>query len=571
MTKQTHSAQDHFDAKALAMPAPKALFTGVFWGVLSDASMVALLILSMWLIMRSGEQPPILHLTFAIVGVRALAIGRAVFRYLERLATHDRALKQLASLRSNVLKRLIPLVPGAMKQRTTGDVHASLIDDIDQLQDQPLRVWQPLVVSGITVALGVGLVAIMSPLAALVNTVFIVLALLTARWLIVRSRKVSSSELTEIRSRLIDALIERFEAAQVLHHFGATSKHDERISRISREYVSVQQKEAGLTGMTAGLMSGAAGLSTLVTLWLMRPEAGLDVVSAPVLAALVIVPAALFEVLTQIPQAMQARQLVDESAARVESLLGERVPDEIPETTGSESETRERLAEAREAGPDSTVALLAAHDLSARYPGATRNTLEDVDFELNAGETLLITGESGAGKSTLAKVLVRFLEYEGSLTLGGTQLKHLTTHEVRSRIGLSEQSPHLFDSDLRQNLKFAQPDAPDEVLLEALDRVGLRDWAESRGGLDMHVGEHGALVSGGQASRIALARVLLTDFEIVVLDEPTAGVDTENADAMLRDLLGAVPSDRAVVVISHTDLPEGVNATRHLRLSSVGA
>src|SRR5690554_690833 len=135
---------------ALAMPAPKQRIIGLLLGITSDLSMVALLVLSMWLIMRSGEQPPILHLTFAIVGVRALAIGRAVFRYLERLATHDSALKQLATLRTNTFDTLIPLIPGALKDRTLGDVHAGLVDDIDQLQDQPLRVWQPITVSSLT-------------------------------------------------------------------------------------------------------------------------------------------------------------------------------------------------------------------------------------------------------------------------------------------------------------------------------------------------------------------------------------------------------------------------------------
>lgn len=524
--------------------------------------MVSLLILSMWLIMRSGEQPPILHLTFAIVGVRALAIGRAVFRYLERLATHDRALSQLSTLRTRVLARLIPLVPGGLRKRSAGDVHASLIDDIDQLQDQPLRVWQPLVVSGVTVALGVGLVAMLSPIAAIINTVAIVLVLLLTRWLVRRHHARATGDLAEIRSRLVDALIERFEAAQVLHHFGATQQQDDRIAAISREYVTIQQRDAGMTGVTAGLMSAFAGLTTLVTLWVMRPEAGIDVVSAPVLAALVIVPAALFEVLTQIPQAWQARQLVEESAARVESLLGEETPVEIP--VECEHPRDSELEGQRNAGQ----ALISVSGVSTRYPGATANTLHDVSFELNAGETLLVTGESGAGKSTLANMLVRFLGYEGSYQIHGIEARDLSLHEVRSRIGLSEQAPHLFDSDLRQNLKFARPDAEDDVLLEVLDRVGLREWAESRGGLGMHVGEHGALVSGGQASRIALARVLLTDFEVVVLDEPTAGVDTENADAMLRDLIGAVPHDRAVIVISHTALPEGVTATRELRLSA---
>jgi ATP-binding cassette subfamily C protein CydC len=188
-----------------------------------------------------------------------------------------------------------------------------------------------------------------------------------------------------------------------------------------------------------------------------------------------------------------------------------------------------------------------------------------VNFELHRGSTLVITGESGAGKSTLALALVRLLEYEGEYRLRGVEARALGGAAVRRTVGLIEQQPHLFDADLRQNLKFARDTATDEQLIQVLEQVGLGEWLVARGGLDAPVGERGALVSGGQAQRIALARAILADFEVLILDEPTAGVDRELADRLLTEMLGAVPADRAVILITHTELPANISAT-HLSL-----
>lgn len=550
----------------LSMPAPKQRITGLVLGVISDLSMVALLVLSMWLIMRSGEQPPILHLTFAIVGVRALAIGRAVFRYLERLATHDSALKQLTTLRTKTFEALIPLIPGALRDRKLGDVHAGLVDDIDQLQDQPLRVWQPITVSTLTILIGIGIVALLSPTAAVVNLVLIALTTFVTTLIVRRSTR-SGDKLTHIRAELVDAIIERLQASTVLKVFGVTGEFDQRIIRLSEAYVAQQRRHAGTMGVTSAIITFVAGCASLLTLWLLRPETGLEVISAPVLAAMVIVPQALFELLTAIPQALQHRATVKQSAARVESIMGVTLPNEVPSERASLGyEHTSALSES----PSASTPAIECERVSIAYPG-TAPVITNLSFTVYPGETLLITGESGAGKSTIAKSLVRFLDYTGSYRVHGVEARTLPIAEIRERVGLAEQQPHLFNADLRQNLKFAKPGASDGELMDVLARVGLDSWAESRGGLDMQVGEHGALVSGGQAARISLARVLLANFPVVIIDEPTAGVDPERAEQILIDILGAVPKDRAVIIISHTDLPDEVRGqVHHLTLSGSG-
>ena len=534
-----------------ALPPRRRASIGLVLGVFADLCVVGLLALSMWLIVRAGEQPPILHLTFAIVGVRALAIGRAAFRYAERLASHDAALAQLAVLRSQTFEALVPRVPGAIESHRRGDVLAAFVDDVDQLQDEPLRVRQPLIVSGVVVLLSTALVTLIAPAAGLILALLLLVSGGVAVWLSQRISASSDRELGEARAELADALLERFAAAEVLAAFGATGLQRERIADAEERLARAQSTRVRSAGLTAALLSLASGLASVFILLSLAPSLSDDGtgMAAPLFAAAVVVPAAVFEVFAQVPAALVARRTVLASARRVAQLTETPLPAEIPgDPVGPPAE-----------GADAGL-LIAVRDLSVRHPGAERPAVSGVSFELRPGGTLVVTGESGVGKSTLALALVRMLDYDGSYLLGGIEAKRLTGSQVRERVGLIEQQPHLFDADLRQNLKFARDTASDEELIEVLGRVGLGDWLSERGGLDARVGERGALVSGGQAQRIALARAILADFPVVILDEPTAGVDRELADRLLSDLLGAVPPDRAVVLITHTELPEGLNA-----------
>lgn len=546
-----------------AVPPRGRSAVGISLGVLADLSIVGLLGLSMWLIVRAGEQPPILHLTFAIVGVRAFAIGRAAFRYAERLASHDAALTQLAQLRASTFEALVPRIPGAVDSYRRADVLAAFVDDVDQLQDEPLRVRQPFIVSLTVVLLSLLVLTLIAPLAALILLLMLVASGALAVWISARVSAKSDRILAESRADLSDALLERFSAAEVLSAFGAVGVQRQRIAKAEARLAGTQLTRVRSAGLTAALLALAAGLTSVLVLLALAPslaasgEGTSASLSAPLFAAAVIVPAAVFEVFAQVPAVLVARRTVMASAQRIAQLTETPLPAEIPRPQSAHTEP---LPFAELAVPGAP--LLAVHDLTVSHPGALAPALTGVTFTVRPGETLVITGESGAGKSTLALALVRMLEYAGSYQIQGVEARVMQETEVRETVGLIEQHPHLFDSDLRQNLKFARDTASDEELLEVLERVGLAEWARERGGLSSRVGERGALVSGGQAQRIALARAILFDFPVVILDEPTAGVDRELADRLLTDLLGALPSDRAVVLITHTQLPEQLSVSR---------
>lgn len=548
-----------------ATPSWRRSLPGQLLGILSDGAAVGLLALSMWLITRSGEQPPILHLTFAIVGVRALAIGRAAFRYTERLSSHDAALLQLAKLRADTFTALVPRVPGAIESSRRGEILATFVDDVDELQDHPLRVRQPLIVSLTVTVLTVLLVAIASPVAALILAGVVLVAMLLGASLSKRIAGQSDRELADARSALTDALLDRFASASVLAAFGALGAQRARITAAEDRLSRVQLTRTRAAGLTGAIVALGAGIASTAILLAVAPGAG-TTFSVPVFAAIVVVPAAVFDVFAQVFAALTARRTVGASAVRVSKLTEGAIPLEIPVDPADG---------ARAGGSDGVPAgvpvaapcepLVAVRDLEVAHPGGEA-VISGLSFELNAGDLLVLTGDSGTGKSTLALGLARFLDYRGSYTLGGVEAREFTGEAVRSFVGLCEQQPHLFNTDIRQNLKFARETATDEELLDALERVGLGDWVRERGGLDARVGERGALVSGGQMQRISLARVILADFPVVILDEPTAGVDQLVADRLLRDLLGAIPDDRAVILITHTAVPEGVPISARVAL-----
>ncbi|WP_382307119.1 thiol reductant ABC exporter subunit CydC [Herbiconiux sp. UC225_62] len=530
----------------LAQPRLRRFVPGVVLGLISALCAVGLLATSAYLITRAAEQPPILYLSAAMVAVRAFALGRAAFRYVERLASHDAAFATMPELRVGVYERLVPVSPDGLGRSRRGDLLTRLVADVDEQQNFPLRVVQPLVVSGLTALAIVIVVWLLLPAAGLVLLIGLALAALLGTavnaWVSGRAERALAGLRGGYQADLADYLgsldtLVAYGAAPAAR--AALAESDARLTR------ALVRRSAG-AGATTALVSLIAGAVTVVVLLLGIPSLGQGGFEGPALAVVALVPMAAFEVFGMIPLAWGAWRQVSASAERIASV----VPDAVPEGVPVDS-----IAVSGASVPPGPVTVRLS-GVSARWPGASTDALTDVSLDLAPGDRLLVRGPSGSGKTTLAHVLVRFLDFRGGFTVNGADVRDLPQDEVRRVIGLCEQRPYLFDDDIRQNLLFARDTATDDELIEALERVGLGAWVRSRGGLTARVGERGALVSGGQAQRLALARALLAGFPVLVLDEPTANVDPDRADALVADLLGAAAdSSRAVVLISHTPVP----------------
>ena len=541
-----------------AVPPPRRLLVSVVLGIAAGLSSVALLASSAWLIARAAEQPPVLYLSLGIVGVRAFALGRAVFRYLERLAGHDAAFRQLAAIRSGVFERLLPIAPDGLAASRRGDLLARFVGDVDELQNVSLRIVQPLASAAVVLLAAIAGLAWLAPGSALAVAgclgVGIVVAILAQQLVAARADR----RLAPLRGELQAAVVEHVQALDVLVAFDAAAAGRTRIRRLGARLERATRARASAVGVAAAAMSAVGGFAAAASMLAAQPLLAGGRIDGPTFAVLCLVPLAIAEVSSAVPVAIGSLRVVRTSAERI----ADAVPDEVP--SGLPTPPAKPVAPPTGGG----APALRLRGVTARWPQvagsdeaveAARTTavvLPAIDLDLEPGERLLVEGPSGAGKTTLAHVLVRFLDYAGSYRLDDVEARDVDPRALRGIVGLVEQRPWLFDEDVRQNLVFAKDTATDDELMAVLDRVGLAEWVAERGGLGAPVGERGALVSGGQAQRIALARAMLADFRVLVLDEPTASVDPDRADALLHDLLAAAgDTGRSVVLISHTGAP----------------
>ncbi|MEU3085620.1 thiol reductant ABC exporter subunit CydD [Streptomyces massasporeus] len=506
-------------------------------GSLALGSAVGLMATSGWLISRASQHPPVLYLMMAVTATRAFGIGRAVFRYAERLVSHDAVLRMLADTRVAVFRRLERLAPAGLRRVRRGDLLSRLVADVDALQDYWLRWLLPAGAAVVVSAASVGFTAWLLPEAGAVLAVGLLAAgvgvpLITgtvarrAEHRLAPARGVLATRVTDLLTGTPELTI----AGALPARTARTREADGVLTRIASRAATATALGDGLTALISGLTVTAAALVGAQAVAAGR----LDGVT---MAVVVLTPLAAFEAVLGLPLAVQYRQRVRRSAQRVYEVLDAPEPVREPE--------RPRQA------PASPFPLVVA-GLTARYAGQDRDALAGLDLTVEEGRRIAVVGPSGSGKTTLAQVLLRFLDAQGgSYTLAGVDAYGLRSDDVRGLVGLCAQDAHLFDSSLRENLLLARKDAGEEHLRAALGRARLLDWADSLpDGLDTLVGEHGARLSGGQRQRLALARALLADFPVLVLDEPAEHLDLPTADALTADLLAAT-TGRTTLLITH--------------------
>ncbi|WP_210592296.1 thiol reductant ABC exporter subunit CydD [Streptomyces sp. GESEQ-35] len=506
-------------------------------GSLALGSAVGLMATSGWLISRASQQPPVLYLMVAVTATRAFGIGRAVFRYAERLVSHDAVLRMLADTRVAVYRRLERLAPAGLRRTRRGDLLSRLVSDVDALQDYWLRWLLPAGAAVVVSAASVGFTAWLLPEAGAVLAVGLLVAGAGVPLLTGAVARRAERRLAPARGVLATRVADLLTGTAELSVAGALPARTAEARRADGTLTRIASRAATATALGDGLTALVSGLTVAATALTGAQAVADGRLSGIAMAVVVLTPLAAFEAVLGMPLAVQFRQRVRKSAERVYDVLDAPEPVREPE--------RPRQA------PASPFPVV-VKGLAARYAGQERDALAGLDLTLAEGHRIAVVGPSGSGKTTLAQVLLRFLDADaGSYTLAGVDAGALDGDDVRRFVGLCAQDAHLFDSSVRENLLLAKKDATEDELRDALKRARLLDWAESLpDGLDTLVGEHGARLSGGQRQRLALARAVLADFPVLVLDEPAEHLDLSTADALTADLLAATEG-RTTLLITH--------------------
>ncbi|GAA2777436.1 thiol reductant ABC exporter subunit CydD [Streptomyces rameus] len=506
-------------------------------GSLALGSAVGLMATSGWLISRASQQPPVLYLMVAVTATRAFGIGRAVFRYAERLVSHDAVLRMLADTRVAVYRRLERLAPAGLRGARRGDLLTRLVADVDAFQDYWLR-WLLPAGTALAVSAGsVGFTAWLLPEAGAVLAVGLLAAGAGVPLVTATAARRTERRLAPARGVLATRVTDLLTGTAELTVAGALPARTDAARRSDGTLTRIAARSAAVTGLGDGLTALLSGLTVTVTALLGAQAVAAGRLDGVAMAVIVLTPLAAFEAVLGLPLAVRYRQRVRRSAERVYEVLDAPEPVREPESP-------------RQA-PSSPFPVV-LKGVVTRYPGQRQDALAGLDLTLEQGRRIAVVGVSGAGKTTLAQVLLRFLDPEaGTYTLAGVDACALAGDDVRRLVGLCAQDAHLFDSSVRENLLLARKDAAEADLLDALARARLLDWVDSLpDGLDTLVGEHGARLSGGQRQRLALARALLAGFPVLVLDEPAEHLDLPTADALTADLLAATRG-RTTLLITH--------------------
>jgi ATP-binding cassette, subfamily C, bacterial CydC len=521
----------------LARPLRGQLVLSVLAGAAATGCGVALLATSGFLLARASQHPSILAISAAVVAVRVFSIGRGVSRYLERLTSHDVAFRVLADIRVAIYRRLERLAPAGLAAFRSGDLLAALISDVDATQDLFIRgIGPPLAAALVGAGAVTACLLVFAPAGGVLALGLLAAGAAVPPLAVAASRRAARAT-AAARGELSAAVIDLLSGAADLHAFGAQDAALAAAAEADRKLTALARRHAAATGLGSGLISALTGLTVWGVLVLGVAAVGHGTLTRVPLAVLTLTALASFEAVTLMPAAALALGSARASARRIGSILD--APDPVADPPAPRP---------LPAGP----VHVRLSGVQVRYEPDGPLALDGLDLDLPPGRRVALIGPSGAGKSTVAALLLRFLDpIGGSITLNGTGLASYAAAPVRTIIGGCPQDPHIFNASIRDNLKLARPAATSDELAAAAAAARLLPWIQSLpAGWDTPVGAHGAAISGGERQRLALARALLADPAVLILDEPTAHLDPEARAALTADLL-ALTAGRATLLITH--------------------
>ncbi|MCL2895435.1 heme ABC transporter ATP-binding protein/permease CydC [Brenneria tiliae] len=514
------------------------LSLGIILAIATMLASIGLLALSGWFLAAASLAGVAGLYTFNYMlpaaGVRGAAITRTAGRYAERLVSHDATFRVLQQLRVFTFARILPLSPGAIARFRQAELLNRLVADVDTLDHLYLRVISPMVGALLVILIVTYGLSWLDPSLALTLCAIMLTLLLLLPVAFYRAGRRIGEDLTALRAQYRIQLTTWLQGQAELTVFGALSAARQRLAQLEMRWLARQRQQANLTGLSQALMILCSGLTVTLMLWLAAAGIGGDVRPGALIALFVFAALAAFEALAPVAGAFQHMGQVIASAARVDQIIRQPAEVTFPDQ-----------------GP--STAPTAALDLTGvgfTYPDQPLPVLSDISLNIRAGEHLALLGRTGCGKSTLLQLLTRAWDCgEGEITLNGFPLSSWREDELRGMMSVVPQRVHIFSATLRDNLLLAAPDAGDEQLATVLRQVGLDKLLENEG-LNAWFGEGGRQLSGGEQRRIGLARALLHPAPLVLLDEPTEGLDAETERRILQ-LLRRHCGGKTLIVITH--------------------
>ena len=520
----------------------KWMILGSLTGLLAVASAVGLLALSGWFISAAAYAgltaitAQLFNFFHPAVGIRLFAIGRTLARYAERIVSHDATFRILQSLRSWFYRHLEPLAPSRLMNFRSGDILNRIVADIDALDNLYLRVFSPSVIALIMSVIVVGFLWLFDPVISMVAAFFLSMAGICVPLIALRLGEKCGHELAQQLSDLRIHIVEALQGMPELLVFVAHHRYLGAVKQSSRALLKSQLRMSQIQGLSLALITLLSGLAVLATLYLAVSLVNRDALDGAGMALVTLAVLASFEAVLPLPAAFQYLGRTREAGRRLLEIV---------------------LSKPRVVFPELSVTCprnfgVRFENVCFRYNQKAGWTLRDVDFQIHPGRRVAVIGETGSGKSSLIHLLVRFSDPDaGCIRLGGLDVRNFGESDLRRLMSVVSQQPHMFNATLRENLLMGRPDAGDDEVLDALNAAQLLDFVTTLpDGLGTRIGEAAKLLSGGQARRVAVARAILHNAPLWVLDEPTEGLDPITEERIMA-AIKAQTADRSLLLMTH--------------------
>ncbi|EEG83890.1 MULTISPECIES: heme ABC transporter ATP-binding protein/permease CydC [Proteus] len=515
------------------------LLLGIVLAILTLLASIGLLTLSGWFLAGTSLAgfAGIYSFNYMLpaAGVRGAAIFRTAGRYFERLVSHDATFRVLSHLRVFTFKKILPLSPGGIARFRQGELLNRLVADVETLDHLYIRVISPIIAAFVvimTIMFGLGFIdaRLANTLGGIMLTLLIVLP-----FIFYYAGKPIGRDLTDLRGQYRTVLTSMLQGQAELTVFGALPRFRQNLAQLEAKWLRRQAQQANLTGLSQALMILASGLTATLILWLAAGGIDNNFMPEALIALFTFCALAAFESLAPVTVAFQHLGQVMTSATRISHLIEQKPDVTFPEKGG---ETDDR-------------ATLKMHNICFTYPTQPMQVINHVDLTIEAGQHIALLGKTGCGKSTLLQLINRaFDPTHGTISLNNLPIAEYDEATLRSMMSVVPQRVHVFSHTLRENLLMAKEQATDEELKDVLQQVGLGQLLENDEGLNAWMGDGGRQLSGGEQRRLGLARALLHNAPLVLLDEPTEGLDADTEQQILA-LLHQHCQGKAVLMITH--------------------